>query len=185
MTVRPQLIQLDEAAQLLGCSKPTLYRMARVGRIAFESIYGRTLVRRSEIDRLVDPSTPQPKRRLPPPAQPRKPSEPLSPLAEAIFSAAQTPDPEATRRHYVYFVRCDAFVKVGVTSAPRTRLKSLAAMTPHPIDLVKLIDGTPLGERAVHRVLAEYHHRGEWFHIKPEFLEAIISLPGRSLRAAP
>jgi excisionase family DNA binding protein len=53
MTIEPLLIPLAEAAQLLGCSKPTLYRMARQRRIRLVRPLGRAMVPRSEVDRIV------------------------------------------------------------------------------------------------------------------------------------
>ena len=45
------LLTIDEAAELLTCSRRTVYEEHRRGRLAFVKVASRTRVRRSELDR--------------------------------------------------------------------------------------------------------------------------------------
>ena len=46
------------------------------------------------------------------------------------------------------------------------------------IEILKLVKSSIAGERAVHACLSAFHHRFEWFHLKPELLAAIRELQG-------
>jgi hypothetical protein len=128
---------------------------------------------------------------FPPPPEPKlpKPNKVLPDLAVAILAAAKTKDTYAPMPNerprgpgFVYFIRCGEYVKVGFTKNPQERTKSLRSMTPYPTKMLKVIAGTMAGERAIHKVLAEYHHHFEWFRLEDTLREAIALLPGRRPR---
>lgn len=48
----PEMYQLNEAARLLGVSRTALYAMAGRGEAAFVRLGGRTLMRRTEVERI-------------------------------------------------------------------------------------------------------------------------------------
>lgn len=49
----PMAYRVDAAVQVLGLSRSTLYKLAKQGRIELIRVAGRTLVRKSEVERLI------------------------------------------------------------------------------------------------------------------------------------
>ncbi|WP_336715396.1 GIY-YIG nuclease family protein [Arthrobacter sp. USHLN218] len=85
----------------------------------------------------------------------------------------------------VYFMRCDAYIKIGVSTSPRYRLEQIrkagGVLAPHGIDLqrTELITSATGGyprERALHAKFAHLRHTGEWFTEAPELTEYIDNL---------
>lgn len=78
----------------------------------------------------------------------------------------------------VYFIRCGEFVKIGIATSVRVRIKAL--QTSSPLEL-KAEGFIPLGsdeqgyrlERELHRRFNGYRVRGEWFRYCPEIAEYI------------
>lgn len=83
----------------------------------------------------------------------------LPPPAPAVRSRRSQPT--------VYFVRCGAFVKIGLTVNIQGRLATARTFVPYPLTLAHLIpcelaDMAYL-EAVYHEQFRPYHHRGEWF----------------------
>lgn len=71
----------------------------------------------------------------------------------------QRPGPGA-----VYLISDGSYVKIGYSEKPEKRFVKLQAATPYTLALVGLAHSASVkGERALHRVCAEYHIRGEWY----------------------
>lgn len=77
---------------------------------------------------------------------------------------------------YVYFVQCDAFVKIGHSLEPRRRIGHIATNSPHECTLIGMAAGGNRLEKELHAKFAEHRHRGEWFRLTPELLKVIKSI---------
>jgi hypothetical protein len=63
-------------------------------------------------------------------------------------------------RSKTYFIGDEDFIKIGTSTRPRRRLKSLQTANPKKI---KLLHTTYLGEKALHKKFEKNHKKGEWF----------------------
>lgn len=92
---------------------------------------------------------------------------------QARKAAHELHEREGHRWTFVYFMQQgdDGPVKIGVTKDPRARHKTLQAATPHVLHVRALIWRHPDTEKLLHRIYAEHHLRGEWFHPAPAILE--------------
>jgi hypothetical protein len=113
-----------------------------------------------------------------------------------LIASLQAPNPaRATRPRKrndaigpVYFLRCEGFIKIGYSIAPRKRLSQIrggdATRCPEGINrssivLVQTEPGGRQRERQLHQQFKHLHHWGEWFTEAPELTEYIESLSER------
>jgi hypothetical protein len=73
--------------------------------------------------------------------------------------------------NHVYFIRCGDYVKIGVASCVVSRLRTLEAMNPLPLEVVRVIAGKRDVERAFHVRFAAYRHRDEWFRVEGDLAD--------------
>lgn len=72
---------------------------------------------------------------------------------------------------FLYVIRCDEYVKIGVSKNPQDRFRTIATSSPHEMEMVSAFAIPPSDrdprylEEAIHLGLARYHKRGEWFHV--------------------
>lgn len=92
-----------------------------------------------------------------------------------MLDAARTACPR--KPTFIYFLRCDGYLKVGFSSSPRMRLTSLQYANPYKLEFIKVTRGTEAGEKAIKALLAPYHLRYEWYRLEPEVQAAIDQLP--------
>ena len=87
----------------------------------------------------------------------------------------------------VYFMRCEGFVKIGMSFNPDNRLNQIrkggGSLFPRRMDVAStsLIATEPGGfdrEKELHARFASLRHTGEWFTEAPELTEYIESLEG-------
>lgn len=72
---------------------------------------------------------------------------------------------------YLYFIKCNSYIKIGISSRPKSRLHSIQVGSPYKCKLVLAI---PFPSRAEAAKEEEYYHkkyeylnkRGEWFYFK-------------------
>lgn len=81
----------------------------------------------------------------------------------------------------IYFIHDldQNMVKVGISRSLDSRVRSLKSNTASEIDLLGSVAGSPELEKVLHRFLAPFHHRREWFRAEPPvlaFLRALIAL---------
>lgn len=69
------------------------------------------------------------------------------------------PDP----KEWVYFLRCNEFVKIGYSTRVDHRISNIETSNPYPVELLKKMPGSVEDERAFHVRFYEYHHKLEWF----------------------
>jgi len=100
------------------------------------------------------------------------------------------PKTSSTGEQLVYFIRCEGFVKIGISRNPEKRLLNLqrsgnGTLAPPRIDLTTAeIVTTELGGRAkeseLHGVFASLRIVGEWFREASELTEYIDGLIAKS-----
>ena len=79
---------------------------------------------------------------------------------------------------YVYVIKGEQHVKIGVTKAPETRLAQIRTGCSTPTDYAFLapVSGDPYAlEREAHAMLARYRLNGEWFDVPPELAIAAVT----------
>lgn len=70
---------------------------------------------------------------------------------------------------FVYFIRLDTFIKIGISRDPRSRCVALSVATPYPCTLVA-VRPCETGKEArqieheYHRKFYAHRAKGEWFH---------------------
>lgn len=63
----------------------------------------------------------------------------------------------------VYFVAAPGRIKIGFTINPDSRLEKLRQVDMEDLSVLSVVDGTRRLERHLHRKLAPYRLKGEWF----------------------
>ncbi len=92
--------------------------------------------------------------------------------------------PRDDEKLFLYVIRIlpDGPYKIGISKNPFMRLRTIKSSNPYPCGLVKISgDGdwsaTRNAEDTVHRQLAKYRMRGEWFKGCREVTRVIAHLP--------
>lgn len=82
------------------------------------------------------------------------------------------------RQRWCYFVRCEQFVKIGITDTLEQRLQALQTGCPFEMFLLAAI---PINRDSVetgfHKLFKSHRRRGEWFELPPETI-TLIALMG-------
>lgn len=85
---------------------------------------------------------------------------------------------------FVYFATADGWpIKIGWTTNPTARLRSLRACCPVSIRFLTYIPGDKKMERQLHRRFSSLKFHGEWFSRGDELMAFIDSLPSRPLES--
>ena len=95
----------------------------------------------------------------------------------------------------VYFIRCEQYVKIGISMWPPHRLKQIrkggggSLIPPQMNAATSELIVTELGglkrERELHAQFAHLRHTGEWFTEAPELTEYIETLKGKPMSNEP
>ena len=78
--------------------------------------------------------------------------------------------------NYLYFIGTTDHIKIGITSNPDSRLRSLKTSCPIPCDYLAIFE---CGEKArqfehkIHEIFAPYRSHGEWFVNHDDILKFI------------
>lgn len=67
------------------------------------------------------------------------------------------------RNEYVYFIKSNNSLKIGVSHDPKKRLNDLQTANAHKLELIGYINGDSSKERKIQSEMCKYHMRGEWF----------------------
>jgi hypothetical protein len=81
--------------------------------------------------------------------------------------------------NYVYFIRpvgMDGPIKIGFSNSPKTRLETLAAWSPFPLEIIGFVKGTYQDERFLHDCFFEQHSHREWFKFSPLLRDTIAKV---------
>lgn len=70
----------------------------------------------------------------------------------------------------VYFVQSQEYVKIGYSSRPATRVRSLQTSSPQIIKVLLFMPGSPATERAFHGIFSPYHCLNEWYRLEGDLL---------------
>lgn len=69
--------------------------------------------------------------------------------------------------YFIYFVRCQHFVKIGITNDPAKRFNTLQTANPFELSLLYFERvKSPEVELDYHKKFENYHFRGEWYYHK-------------------
>lgn len=103
-----------------------------------------------------------------------------SPQSLEAFVASSRARKERNERRqvegFIYFVRCERYIKIGFSDKPQARVKSFETSNPFPCEFLGSVPGGMMDERALHERFRQWHHRGEWFYIPPLLLHTIDDL---------
>jgi hypothetical protein len=77
---------------------------------------------------------------------------------------------------YIYFARCQRFVKIGYAADPYKRIHSMQSGCPYPITLLSFVEGSPIEERAMHSRFRPIHRQAEWFEERGELAQLVRAL---------
>ena len=80
---------------------------------------------------------------------------------------------------YIYFIQCTTtgFVKIGKSTNPKSRLKSLQCGSPTKLKLIKKIEGGIYLESILHEYFKHLHRHGEWFKYDGELKRFLKDKP--------
>lgn len=93
---------------------------------------------------------------------------PFTGVIEALPAYPEPVIPEDWRGRWVYLVASpDDLVKLGISKDPDARLASLQSGHHASLWLLATIAGRQEDESTLHRLIAKYRVRGEWFRIGP------------------
>lgn len=83
-----------------------------------------------------------------------------------------------TESGFIYFAQPvnGGAIKIGHSSDPFARLRSLNTASAERLRIIGLFPGSPLDEKRLHATLAAHRLSGEWFRDCPEVL-AVIAVP--------
>lgn len=101
-------------------------------------------------------------------------------LAEAIAAERASHRKRGfTRPHsssFVYFIKSQAAIKIGVSYNPKKRLKAIQTGHADRLELIAWCGGDETVEREYHRRFAAHRLHGEWFSPHPDILAEITRL---------
>ena len=96
----------------------------------------------------------------------------------------RSPTPTPKQEKHLYFMRCEGYIKIGVSADPQRRLTQIrggSALMPIGMDyrkaeLIHVIQEAGSQEYPTHWRFTHLRHTGEWFIETPELTEYIESL---------
>jgi len=90
------------------------------------------------------------------------------------------PLPRRAVKTYVYLMSNQAGteLKIGLSSNPERRLRTLSTANAHPLCLLYLVVGGRSLERALHAKFKQYHIRNEWYSSCSDIEDEFVKLSG-------
>ena len=84
---------------------------------------------------------------------------------------------------YIYFIEegLDGKIKIGYSTNPSERLKTLQTSNPRTLRLLITIEGNEQDEKILHTKFSKYRLQGEWFEPNEEILIFIEESPVKSI----
>lgn len=149
----PLQVPIKTAAQMLGFSRQTLYKMRAEGQITFGCMRSRAMVPVAELYRI-------------------RPD-----LADEIKRQLTRGKPPKRDVPIVYFLDCGPYTKIGYTAVhARARIRSIEGGNPFAMRLWVTIPGSMETEAELHRYFGKYRHRKEWFKFDDEARAEVLRL---------
>jgi hypothetical protein len=93
--------------------------------------------------------------------------------ASKLPRSASLDDPSKSR---VYFLAGAGLIKIGVTTNPTSRIRSIRNSSPVALELLGLHEATLLFEMLMHQKFEHLRRHGEWFEDTPELRETIDAI---------
>lgn len=77
----------------------------------------------------------------------------------------------------VYIMQCGEFFKIGMSNNPEQRRVTLQGASPYEVVLIaqKKVSNDRDFEAGLHKEFEDHHIRGEWFGMRPELIESLIT----------
>ena len=77
----------------------------------------------------------------------------------------------------IYIIKCNEYIKVGISNDPKRRLKDLQTSNPYKLKLLSVYQPKQpvIAERVIHALLDKYHERGEWFNCSFDIADKVIT----------
>lgn len=69
---------------------------------------------------------------------------------------------------FVYLVKCQDFVKIGVSYDAKKRFEEIQSANPFTLELIAFIRGNHSMERQIHQMFDKFRVHGEWFQYTNE-----------------
>lgn len=86
------------------------------------------------------------------------------------------------KRQYIYLMVCEQFVKIGISTHTKNRIREMSTSNPFPIKFIARCEGSLECEQSLHRRFKEHRSTGEWFHIRGEVAQ-FLNDPANNLKA--
>lgn len=77
----------------------------------------------------------------------------------------------------IYFIESQGLVKIGFSLKPLLRVNKIKSDSPHPCNLIGVMDGTREDEADVQSKFSHLRHRAEWYRLDHELRSFIESYP--------
>ena len=83
-----------------------------------------------------------------------------------------------TLGNYVYIVKCGNYYKIGITQRIASRMTDFRVNNPYDVELIFYgnCDWYKSVEIKIHKLMSEFHHKGEWFLLGKEQVETVINI---------
>jgi hypothetical protein len=104
--------------------------------------------------------------------------------AERLTRQAEIDRRRAKWTHYIYFLTCEGYVKIGYARDPMQRWAAAQVGNPFPIALAAIALGGKKEERILHRTFRDLHLRAEWFRLAPPLDEIVAKISDETPLAA-
>ena len=77
----------------------------------------------------------------------------------------------------LYVIKCNEFIKIGISRRPKERLKALQTSSPYKLKIIKTykVKQARIFELVIHTLLKPHHVRLEWFNCSPYMADKWIN----------
>lgn len=96
--------------------------------------------------------------------------------AERFTRQAKAARKKSRRTHFLYFLVCEGYVKIGYGDDPFQRCRAAQVGNPFPVILAGIAFGGKHEERVLHIALRDLHFRAEWFRLEPPLNEIVSKI---------
>jgi hypothetical protein len=77
---------------------------------------------------------------------------------------------------FVYFLRCEDYVKIGRTTNLYLRFRHISELLPFDVQLLAIFPGGAKQESFYHRLFRHHRVKGEWFELNDEIWQELKSI---------
>jgi excisionase family DNA binding protein len=98
----------------------------------------------------------------------------LAALAERMDHSDVKAEVPIQAKTYIYFIRYDQFVKIGISTEPHRRMEALQTGNTTKLELLLCFLGDKQSEAELHHRFRTYREKGEWFRIDGDLADFLI-----------